>query len=359
MLTPVGTKWLTENYSFDKIILAGDIGGTSSNIGVVGRSGKDFTIIMECVFNTPDIVEFPECLKAALNEAQKKIPELFPDLCCISGAGPVKANRCQLSNSRCVIDGNDIEKALGIRSLVINDFSAISYGLPLMDVNNPEQITVLRHLDGSVSAQRGHVMAVAGAGTGMGVGFLIAKDGKYTAYPSEGGHISFASFDEETRQFYEFMVSRVGELTEAELFVCGGGIVSLFGFFKEIKKVPLEGVLAEIDKLDDTEKPVAISQHAGDNPVCGDIFRLFVKMYGRFAGDVASLLIPTMGMYLGGGIVTKNEKYFIEDDLFMRYFENCYHPNIQKVLKTIPVYIIKDYSVSLYGAANAGCSLMV
>ena len=357
MLTPVETKWLTENYSFDKIILAGDIGGTNANIGVVGRSGKDFALIMKSVFRTPDIVEFPECLKTTLSEAQKKIPELCPDLCCISGAGPVKDNYCRLSNSRCVIDGNEIEKALGIRSLVINDFSAISYALPLMDVNNPEQITVLRHLDGSVSEQRGHVRAVAGAGTGMGVGFLIEKDGKYTAYPSEGGHISFASFDEETRGFYNFMVSRVGELTEAELFVCGGGIASAFDFFKEIKKIPMEGVLAEIDKAPDTEKPAMISKHADDNSVCKEIFRFYVRMYGRFAGDVASLLIPTMGMYLGGGIVTKNERYFIEDDLFMRYFEDCYHPNIQKVLKGIPVYIIKDYSVSLYGAANAGCSL--
>jgi glucokinase len=358
LFAPVETKWMTENCSYDRIILAGDVGGTNTNIAFLGNTGKDFTIIMECVFSTPDVLSFPECLKTTLQQARQKIPELTPDICCISGAGPVKDNYCTLSNTKCDIDGDQIEKALDVRTLIINDFSAISYSLPLMDVNNSEQITCLRHLDGSVSEQRGHMMAVAGAGTGMGVGFLIEKNEKYTAYPSEGGHISFASFDEETRQFYEFMVSRIGELTEAELFVCGGGIASLFDFFKEVKKVPIEGVLAQIDKADESEKPAMISKCADQNSVCREIFKLFVKMYGRFAGDVSSLLIPTMGMYLAGGIVTKNEKYFLEDDLFMRYFEGCYHPNIQKVLKTIPVYIIKDYSVSLYGAANAACSLM-
>jgi len=64
------------------------------------------------------------------------------------------------------------------------------------------------------------------------------------------------------------------------------------------------------------------------------------------------------GMYLAGGIVTKNEKYFTDDNLFMKYFEMNYNPNIRPLLKKIPVYIIKDYSISLYGAANAGFSLI-
>ena len=76
----------------------------------------------------------------------------------------------------------------------------------------------------------------------------------------------------------------------------------------------------------------------------------------KAAGDVSACLVPRRGMYLAGGIVTKNERFFVEDDLFMRHFEACYHPNIQRLLKTIPVFIVKDYSVSLLGAANAARS---
>ena len=42
----------------------------------------------------------------------------------------------------------------------------------------------------------------------------------------------------------------------------------------------------------------------------------------------------------------------------MKNFEVNYNPNIRPLLKKFPVYIIKDYSISLYGAANAGVTLL-
>lgn len=353
------TEWNTDSFDFEQIILAGDIGGTNASIALVGRTGRDFKLIVKCLFKTDDLSDFPKCLELTLDEISSKDASLKPDICCISGAGPVENNYCKLSNSVCDIDGAQIQDRIGVKTHVINDFTAISYSLPLLDVNNPDQITPLKHIDGYLSKQSGTLRAVAGAGTGMGVGFLIENNGISITYPSEGGHIAFSSYDKESRQFHEYIASLKGELMEAELFVSGAGISRIFGFFKDIKKVPIEGVLAEIDKTNDSDKPELISQNADGNTVCRDIMRLFVKMYGRFAGDVASLLIPTMGMYLAGGIVTKNEKYFVDDDLFMKYFEDCYHPNVQRILKKLPVYIIKDYLVSLYGAANAAYSLMM
>ena len=353
------TQWFGDSFDYEQLILAGDVGGTNASIALAGRTGSDFKMIVKCMFKTDDLPDFPKCLELTLEEISKKGVGIKPDLCCVSGAGPIENNFCKLSNSMCDVDGAEIEKRIGVKTLVINDFAAISYSLPLLDVNNSEQITPLRHIDGSLSEQSGTVRAVAGAGTGMGVGFLIENQGKSIAYPSEGGHISFSSYDEESRKYHEYIASLKGELMEAELFVSGSSIASIFGFFKDVKKVSIEGILAEIDALDYSDKPAMISKNADANEVCGDIMRLFVKMYARFAGDVASLFIPTKGMYLAGGVVTKNAKYFVEDDLFMKYFENCYHTNIQKVLKKLPVYIIKDYSVSLYGAANAAYCLMM
>ena len=80
---------------------------------------------------------------------------------------------------------------------------------------------------------------------------------------------------------------------------------------------------------------------------------LFVKLYGKFAGEIASAFMPNMGMFIGGGIVTKNEDLFTRDNTFITYFEDNFCDNISRVLKTIPVYIIRNYSVSLIGAAHA------
>jgi glucokinase len=86
--------------------------------------------------------------------------------------------------------------------------------------------------------------------------------------------------------------------------------------------------------------------------------KLFVNMYGSFAGSLAVVFMPFGGVYLAGGIATKNEWLFLENNLFMKNFERNYNPNIRPLLKKIPVYIVRDYSISLYGAANAAVTLM-
>jgi glucokinase len=275
----------------------------------------------------------------------------------LSTAGPIENNRCELSSADAVVDACEIGEAIGIKTIIINDFSAISYALPLLDVNDASRITALRHIDGTIAVQSGNVRAVAGAGTGLGVGILMERGGECYVCPSEGGHIAFSSFDEQSRELHEYIAGRFGELTESQLFVSGVGIKNIFYYFKEAKKIAMTGCLKDIDDASDSDKPAMIADCADENEVCREIMRLFVKCYGRFAGDVAAFIVPTMGLYLAGGIAAKNEKYFIEDDLFMRYFEGCYHPGVKKILKTIPVYIIRDYSVSLYGAANAACRL--
>lgn len=353
------TKWTNEDYTYEQLILAGDVGGTNTNIALVGQTGGRFTIIMECVFKTSELAGPLEPLKKTLKQAQRDNPQLVPNLCCISGAGPVENNCCTPTNVQWNIDGAEIEKTLGIKTLVINDFIAISYGLVLLDVNNPAQITKLPFTDGTIPAQTGHTMAVVGAGTGLGVSFLVENEGRYRAWPSEAGHIGFAAFDEETRELKEYVTSRAGSQPGVELFASGRGIANIFHYFRDVRKIRLEGILADIDRMPDAEKPPIISDNAERCDVCGDIIKLFVKLYGRFAGDVSTFLLPTMGLYLAGGIAAKNERYFLEDNCFMHFFEQNYNANIRRVLKSIPVYIIRDYAVSLYGAANAGCCLTV
>jgi glucokinase len=73
---------------------------------------------------------------------------------------------------------------------------------------------------------------------------------------------------------------------------------------------------------------------------------------------MALTFLPEAGLYLAGGIVTKNERFFLEDSRFMSAF--TLHPNakMRRLLRRIPIYVIRDYTVSLYGAANAARSLL-
>ncbi len=351
-------NWLSSDFDYNKVILAGDVGGTNTNLALVGEKDKKYTIILKCRFESKEINGIINPTKEVIAAAKEKNPSLKIDLCCISAAGPVENNYCQLTNCDWDIDGDAIKKSLKIDTLIINDFLAIGYGIPTLGVNNPEQITKLPTTEGKFPEPGGTTKAVVGAGTGLGVGFLTARGGEYRAHPSEGGHSGFAAFDDETIKLKEYVANKTGMAPGVELFVSGQGISNIYHYVKDKKNIKIEGVLKEIDETGDEGKPALISVNAKDNKICKDIMRLFIKMYGSFAGSLAVIFLPLGGLYLAGGIVTKNEWLFLEDNLFMKNFEANYNPNIRPLLKKIPVYIIKDYSISLYGAANAAVTLM-
>jgi glucokinase len=352
-------KWMHSDFNFDQIILAGDIGGTNTNLALVGRKKDKFTIIVECIYKSSEIASLVNPVKEVIATGKTKNQGLKVDLCCISAAGPVENNFCQLTNCSWAIDGAEIKKAIGIDTLIVNDFLAVGYGIPTLDVNDKNQVTRLPSTDGSYPAQTGNTKLAVGAGTGLGVGYLIAEEGTYRAHPSEGGHSGFAAFDAETQELKAYIEKKVGGISPGtETFVSGQGISNIFNFLKDVKGMKLDGVLKDIDKVKDEEKPALISKNAKSNDTCKKIMQLFVKMYGRFAGSLALIFLPTSGIYLAGGIAAKNEELFLEGNLFMKNFEVNYNPNIQPLLKKFPVYIIKDYSISLYGAANAGVTLL-
>ena len=83
----------------------------------------------------------------------------------------------------------------------------------------------------------------------------------------------------------------------------------------------------------------------------------FVKLYARVAADLCAAFLPRGGIYLAGGIAAKNEARFLEGSRFMGMFEQSYREHIRAILRNVPVMIVKDYDISLYGAANAAVLL--
>ncbi len=354
-------KLLNNDFDSEQIILAGDIGGTNTNLALVGRKKDKFTILMKSNSKSQLVKSLIDPITQIIAAGKKEKSDLKIDLCCISAAGPVENNYCKLTNCSWAIDGKEIKEAVKTETLIINDFTAIGYGIPTLDVDDKTQITKLACTDGTFPRPTGDVKIAVGAGTGLGVGYIIGREGKYMAYPSEGGHSAFADFDDETYEIKKY-VMRKKNIPDGSIgtepFLSGMGIYNIFNFYKDTGRIKIEGVLKEIDAAKDEDKPALISQNARNNQVCKKIMQLFVTIYGRFAGSVACIFLPTGGVYLAGGIVTKNEEYFLEDNLFMKNFEIYYNPNIRPLLKKFPVYIIKDYSISLYGAANAAVTLL-
>jgi glucokinase len=345
---------------YSRLILVGDVGGTNTNLGLAGEDRSQIDLLLEVVFESAKVTDFTTCVRKTMETARERYPNLAFDLCCISGAGPVKDNFCTLTNQSWSIDGNDIQASLGVPTLIINDFSAISYGLPLLDVHDSTKIAVLHRPDGQEVRPSGDLRGVAGPGTGLGVGFLAKEGEHWRAFPSEGGHMDLADFDEDSRGFKDFVQNSIGLVPEYEMAVSGMGIKNIFYYFLETEILDkADPVVQQLLQLPDSEKPAQISFHGKTHPGCRRIMTLFVKIFARLTSSICCFLLPRGGFYLAGGVTSKNLDYFTEDHLFVRTFEEHCNPNIRRVLKEIPLYVIKDYSISLYGAANAALSLMV
>ena len=338
-------------------ILAGDVGGTNANLALVGKTGGRYVIKRKFRFPSTEIVDFSDPVRDVLAELRSESPELSPEICCISAAGPVSSNRCRPTNLTWTIDGDALTGEFALPTRIINDFEALSYSLPLLDTNDGRQIVELPHPGGRMVTPSGTTWAVTGAGTGLGLSFLTKVGGDYIGHPTEGGHSDFAPFDEETEALRSFVSTRCGCVPDAELFLSGRGMANIFLYLRESDGFAPEPLADEIASSEEDAIPPLITKNVDTSPACKKTMKLFFRIYGRFAGIASLFILPYAGMFVAGGIVARHIKTLTEDDDFMVHFESHQHPVMRKVLENIPVFVIRDYSTSLIGAANAAASI--
>ncbi len=339
----------------EELILAGDIGGTNANFAVVQHTGENFTILRETRVSSDSIEDFTY---TTINAAEELTGGTAPiSRCCICAAGAVKDNSCTMTNQSWKVDGNAIGTALGVPTIVINDFLALSYSLPLLDVHNPEHILPLPHVDGSIPEPRGNSYAVIGAGTGLGVAHLIHTRSSYVAVPSEGGHVDFPAHDAESRSLGEFLIKKYGSWPGTECVLSGQGISNIYDWVRSEVEGPGDDLLQKIDTIPPKKRPAEISKNGESHPQCSRVMQHITRIYGQFAGNTALNFLPEAGLFLAGGIAQKNIHYLLKENRFMRFFENNYNPKMREIQHRIPVYLVKNYSVSLLGAAHAAAIL--
>jgi glucokinase len=346
--------------AYDVVVLAGDIGGTNANLALIGKKGGTFTLLMDRHYRTKEEPSLIEPLGRFLEEAAREHQGMRPELCCISGAGPVVDGRIALTNAPWAIEAQTIESAYSIPTTLINDFIAVSYGVLLLDPGNIEQITRLPHGDGSLPVPRPGVRLVVGAGTGLGVGYIVKVRNKIEAFPSEGGHVTLPVYDDESRGFQAWLEGRYGFVPGAEAGVSGQGIGNIFAFLaeREARAGRALGIAAKkILDASETERPAMVAQSAPSDLLCAASMDMFVKLFARVAADHSATFLPAGGVFLAGGIPAKNEGFFLEGGRFMAMYERSYAKHIRTILAGTPVMIVKDYSISLYGAANAAVEL--
>ena len=336
--------------SVDSPVLVADVGGTNLNLALLVQEGARYRLLRKARFSTQDetsILGPVQCFLAAE-------PSVHPSWACFSGAGPVLDRRIHLTNAPWDIDANALERSLQMPVHLVNDFTALSCGVLQLDLTDPKQVTPLPHGDGSRPATdpQGLVLVV-GAGTGLGVGFIVQSPQGPRAFPSEGGHIGLPVFDEDTLALWRHLQEGLSGPPGAEMAVSGVGLAHLFRFLLDSRRAPWTPAATAILALATADQPAAISAQAASDPACARAMTLFVDLYSRVCAELCAVFLPTGGLYLAGGIAFKNVDHFLEGGRFMARFERNYRTHLDRLTRATPVYLVHDYDLSLYGAAHA------
>ena len=341
----------------EKLILAADVGGTNLGLALMAGVPGRVRMLRKTSFLTASEPSMVEPVRRFLAESGD-LPGAV-HAACVSGAGPVRGRTIPLTNAPWDVDGEALEALLGVPVRLVNDFSAVSFGVLLLDPADATQLLPLAHGDGSLPrADPGGTALVVGAGTGLGVGFITRGDrGEPQVHPSEGGHIGLPVTSAETLRLWKYLREKYPGPPGAEAAVSGPGIAAIFEFLMGARHLTPTAAARAIRALPAGERPAAIALADGD-PVCARAMDLFVELYARVCAELCAVFLPSGGLYLAGGIAGKNAARFQAQARFMTAFERNYLPHINAITLATPVFLVRDYAVSLYGAADAALRLV-
>lgn len=340
------------------LLLAGDIGGTKTILRLVQFSDTlGLKTLYEESFPSGDFPDLVPIVQKFLTTANSSTP----DKACFAIAGPVVGNTAKLTNLSWFLDTERLSKELGIERIsLINDFAAVGYGIFGLTKQDLLTLQVGKY-------QSTAPMAIIGAGTGLGQGFLIKQgNNSYQVFPSEGGHADFAPRNQLEFELLKYILTKYDiQRVSVERVVSGLGITSIYQFLRDRKIATESPVIAnavrtweqEAGKSEKTVDPGALIGNAAlekSDRLSEQTMQLFIEAYGAEAGNLALKLLPYGGLYIAGGIAPKILP-LIQDGSFLTNFTQ--KGRMGSLLKEIPVYIILNQQVGLIGAALSASRL--
>ncbi|HWX23776.1 MAG TPA: glucokinase [Vicinamibacteria bacterium] len=317
------------------MILAGDVGGTNTRLGVFSFEGG------RLVGNGEEQV--PSRGRSGLSEIVSAFLEgqRVPIRAAAFGiAGPVRGGRVEATNLPWVVDAQAMSRELGIPGLfLLNDLEANAWGIPILE---PRDLLTLNPGDSAASGNA----AIIAAGTGLGEAGLFWNGEQHVPFGTEGGHSSFAPETEREIRLLAYLERKYGHVSW-ERVLSGPGLVELYMFLRDT-----EGPEGEGDdplQAPDPAAEIAARALAKTCRLCAEALGLFVELYGSEAGNVALKHLSTGGLYLGGGIAPKILEA-LKGPAFMARFKG--KGRMEKLLSSMPVRIILNDKAGLLGAAR-------
>jgi glucokinase len=311
------------------MILAGDIGGTKTNLALF--DGDPRTPVRLETFSSREHGSLEEMLATFLPDGPNGVRRAG-----FGVAGPVRDGRSLAVNLAWEIDARAVAERFGLESVrLVNDLDANARGLAAL---HDDDFAVLCP---GTPDPAGNA-AVLSAGTGLGQAVLAREGGGFRVVPGEGGHVDFAPTSGLEVDLWRHLHARFGHVSY-ERVLSGQGIENLYRFVVESGRgAPLSD--------EPTAADISTAGLDGSNDACALALDLFAAIYGAASGNLALTVMATGGVYLGGGIAPRLIAK-LSDGTFLRAFRA--KGRFAPILDDIPVKIVLNDKAALIGAGLA------
>jgi glucokinase len=302
--------------------LLADIGGTNARFAIeLGPQRFDAVAVLSCA-------EYPslaDAMRAYLAGPGKEHAASVRHAA-IAIANPVDGDIVSMTNHHWSFSIAALRHELGLDTLlVVNDFTALAMALPHLGPHQRTQV-------GGGMPVAGRTIGLVGPGTGLGVSGISPVGAHWAALASEGGHASFAPFDDTEDTLLRELRSLHGHVS-AERLLSGAGLEFIH------RTLACETLAA----ADITRRALAGSCSDSARPV-----DVFCAILGGVAGNVALTLGATGGMFIGGGIVPRLGRLF-EQSPFRARFEA--KGRLGGHVARIPTYLITEEYPAFLGVS--------
>lgn len=319
------------------MILAGDIGGTKTNLGFFAFENNKLKCLIEETFTNEEHSSFNDIVLQFVESHDLKIATA-----CFGIAGPIRNGRCELTNLSWVLDTKELARDLKVKEThIINDLEANAYGINAL---SPSDLFVLNPGN---PGNKGNTAVIA-AGTGLGEAGLYWDGQRYNPYACEGGHVEFGPRNKLELELLGYLLDKLPHVSY-EWVISGVGIYNIYQFLRDTGDYGKEAPWFTKEILQ-RDTGVVITQAALQKrcTICIKTLEMFTSIYGAEAGNLALKTMALSGIYVGGGIAP-NILPFLKSGLFMEAF--THKGRLSHIVESIPVKVILTTKTALLGAA--------
>lgn len=321
------------------MILAGDIGGTKTNLALFEYKDDTLSVFAQHQFSSREFSDLTEVITAF----KEKSSVTSIDAACFGIAGPVIEGRCRTTNLPWDVTTSALQEYLGIEKVrLLNDLEATAYGMLYV---SEEEFVDLNPKGRQIEGNR----AVIAAGTGLGEAMLYYDGSAYHPIGSEGGHSDFAPLTPQQDELLKWMRNRYPGHVSFERILSGPGIYTLYEFLVESGFADQPASMLNIPEGKDRSAMVSECALKEHNLLCMEALRLFVEIYGAEAGNLALKTMSLGGVYIGGGIAPKILSV-LTNDHFMNGFLS--KGRFNEMLMGMKVKVCLNPETALNGAAH-------